>query len=518
MRRYVFISYRQVDQEYVERLAAHLRAQGVAVWLDDQIQSGESFAHVVGAHIRECAAMIVVASPAAIESAWLEREILYAQQRAKPIFPLVLDQVRLPFVLADAQAEHITGRDMPTPAFVAKLRQLVGPADLADAAGPSSPPGGALASAPAAFGPSAPAAPPAHAPASVQPAPNAYSHPGHPASAPPVPAPRKGRGGGLAHDPQPAIRDRLAFTAAYPPSVTVGDWYSLLVLLHGEAMGRQVNAVLKQWAPKLGGDTTTSTTTASGAIARGTTLTLAPAANGVAFNPGRIDVAWQEDVQEVPFRFKVDPGLAQEIVSGQIEVFVGPLLVAIIPFGLRIAEQAPPKRSLKESITKARVFDAVFASYSRRDEDVVRACTDLYRAMGVSVLVDQTDLRAGDEWKRALHEMINKADVFQLYWSIASSASTEVDTEWRYALGLGKGLRFIRPVYWQTPMPPPPRELEHVHFSRIDLDAVKQLPRRGLERFWQPSGRRWRRWIAPILVALGAIAIAVWVAGRWPFS
>src|SRR4029453_9438566 len=97
----------------------------------------------------------------------------------------------------------------------------------------------------------------------------------------------------------------LAFTAAYPPSVAVGDWYSLLVLLHGEAMGRQVSALLKQWAPKLGGDAATSTTTASGAITRGTTLTLVPSADGVAFNPASVEVTWQEDVQEVPFRFRV---------------------------------------------------------------------------------------------------------------------------------------------------------------------------------------------------------------------
>jgi TIR domain len=513
MRPYVVISYSRADQEYVERLAAHLRAQGVEVWLDDQVQSGESFAHVVGEHIRECAAMIVVASAKATDSAWLEREIMYAQQRAKPILPLVLDQVRLPFVLADVPAERVAGRDMPTAAFVAKLRELVAS---------SSPLGGPLAPAAPAFGAPVSATQAAYAPVPLQPAPDANAYRGYPASAPPpggFPAARRRRKVPFAYrHPQPAIRDRLAFTAAYPPSVAVGDWYSLLVLLHGEAMGRQVSALLKQWAPKLGGDAATSTTTASGAITRGTTLTLVPSADGVAFNPASVEVTWQEDVQEVPFRFRVHEGRRHESVAGQIEVAVGPLLVAVVPFGLMIAEHAPSKRSLKDSVSHARVFDTVFASYSRRDEEVVRACTDLYRAMGVTVLVDQADLRAGDEWKRALHDMINKADVFQLYWSTASSASTEVDTEWRYALGLGKGMRFIRPVYWQTPMPLPPRELEHVHFSHIDLDTIKRLPRRGLERTWQPSVRRWRRWVAATVVALGAIAAALWITGIWPPS
>jgi hypothetical protein len=528
MRPYIVISYSRADREYAERLAAHLRAQGVDVWLDDQIQTGESFAQVVGARIRECAAMIVVASPEATDSVWLEREIMYAQERAKPIFPLVLDQAQLPFVLADVQAESIANRDMPTAAFVGRLRQLIPPPTLDEVAGrPVARPD---LEAPIAWPP-----PPAYSPASGQPAPSALPHhaptaspppmPASPAPMPvgrapsPIPAARRRAGVPLPRgNPRPATRDRLAFTAAYPPSVTVGDWYALLVLLHGESMGRQVSAVLKQWAPKLGADAATSTTSASGSIARGTTLTLVPSANGVAFNPARVDVAWQEDVQEVPFRLQVQPGERHGAVAGQIEAFVGPLLVAIIPFGLRIAENASQKGRLRDSVSRARVFDTVFASYSRRDQDVVRACTDLYRAMGVTVLVDQADLRAGDQWKRALHGMIKKADVFQLYWSTASSASTEVNTEWRYALGLAKGTRFIRPVYWQTPMPPPPAELEHVHFSRIDLDTIKQLPRSRRERYFYPHGRGWRRWVAVGVVALGAVAIAVWTTGLWPFG
>jgi hypothetical protein len=270
-------------------------------------------------------------------------------------------------------------------------------------------------------------------------------------------------------------RERLAFTAAYPSTVTVAEWHPLLVLLHAEGTQNQVEAVLKQWAPRLGGSPVTSMATASTGIARGTTITLVPSADGVVFNPERVDVAWQEDVQEVPFRLQVQPGAAG-VIPGRIDVLVGTLPVAIVSIGLEVGDGSTPDRP-QQTINSARMFERVFASYSRRDQDVVLACTSLYQAMGVTVLVDQADLQSGDDWRSKLHRLIDEADIFQLYWSTNASSSSEVGNEWHYALAMhAKGPRFIRPVYWESPMPTPPAELSHVHFSHIDLGAIGHRP------------------------------------------
>jgi hypothetical protein len=236
----------------------------------------------------------------------------------------------------------------------------------------------------------------------------------------------------------------------------------------------------------LGGSAVTSMATASTGVSRGTTVTLVPSADGVVFNPERVDVAWQEDVQEVPFRLQVQPGTAPGVIPGRVDVFVGTLPVAIVSIGLDVSAGSTEDRP-QQTVSSARMFERVFASYSRQDQEVVLACTSLYQAMGVTVLVDQADLQSGDDWRSKLHRLIDEADVFQLYWSTNSSSSSAVGNEWHYALGMhAKGPRFIRPVYWESPMPTPPAELAHVHFSRIDLGAIRHVPSHGRDEPRRP--------------------------------
>ena len=68
--------------------------------------------------------------------------------------------------------------------------------------------------------------------------------------------------------------------------------------------------------------------------------------------------------------------------------------------------------------------------------------------------------------------MIVNADVFQLFWSTNSIESDFVRQEWEFALNLGRP-SFIRPVYWEEPMPErteiglPPASLRALHFHRL---------------------------------------------------
>jgi hypothetical protein len=51
---------------------------------------------------------------------------------------------------------------------------------------------------------------------------------------------------------------------------------------------------------------------------------------------------------------------------------------------------------------------------------------------------------------------------------LGSAASNFVKHEWQFALGLNRHL-FVRPIYWQEPMPPPPDELNQFHFHRFEI-------------------------------------------------
>ncbi|MBB5872168.1 hypothetical protein F4553_005602 [Allocatelliglobosispora scoriae] len=121
---HVFISYsHRQDGAYVDRLAAHLTAAGLPVWYDREIVSSHRWDRVIQEKIDTCAAFVVVMTPQAYESEWVSREIIQAQSRARPIFPLLLRGDRF-FALANIQSEDVTGGRLPSPQFLAQLRAL----------------------------------------------------------------------------------------------------------------------------------------------------------------------------------------------------------------------------------------------------------------------------------------------------------------------------------------------------------------------------------------------------------
>jgi formylglycine-generating enzyme required for sulfatase activity len=88
---HVFISYSRHDSEYVEKLVEKLRTEGFTVWFDKQTDYGEEWWRSIVRAIRDCGALIVVMSPASGESRWVEREMIYADNQRKRIFPLLLE-------------------------------------------------------------------------------------------------------------------------------------------------------------------------------------------------------------------------------------------------------------------------------------------------------------------------------------------------------------------------------------------------------------------------------------------
>jgi eukaryotic-like serine/threonine-protein kinase len=272
----------------------------------------------------------------------------------------------------------------------------------------------------------------------------------------------------------PADGERLSFTAAYPSAVAAGEWHSFVCVVSKAGLRQRVDEILRRWEPELR-DAARSSTTAVAPVARGTRLRLVPSVPGLAFNPERVEVAWHEDVHEVVFRMGTAVPIQPGIRSGHLEVHAGTLLLAIVPVSVHvIADPVPAAPRPPTTTARASALDRVFASYSRRDADVVDACAGFYRALGVELLMDRVDLRSGDDWRASLHSLIERADIFQLYWSAAAARSTEVESEWRFALGLTRsGNRFIRPVFWESPMPEAPADLGHLHFSRIDLDQIR---------------------------------------------
>jgi hypothetical protein len=72
---HVFISYSHDEAgPYVERLGAYLTEAGIPVWFDTEIITGHRWAHVIRDQIDTCAAFIVIMTPRADQSGWVNRE------------------------------------------------------------------------------------------------------------------------------------------------------------------------------------------------------------------------------------------------------------------------------------------------------------------------------------------------------------------------------------------------------------------------------------------------------------
>lgn len=79
MKRLVFISYCHIDSELADCLARHMRRNRVDVFLDKKsIEPGQAITKEVRKALVECVAMIVVVSPASLQSQWVPYEIGHA--------------------------------------------------------------------------------------------------------------------------------------------------------------------------------------------------------------------------------------------------------------------------------------------------------------------------------------------------------------------------------------------------------------------------------------------------------
>lgn len=123
---HIFISYSKHDAAYAHKLVARLRQEGYDVWIDDRrLRSSDDWWPSIVHAIWGCAAIIVIMSPASDRSRWVQREITIADQRQKPIYPLLLDGgMDTPnwSIFVRTQFQDVRGAKLPSQAFFDDLQ------------------------------------------------------------------------------------------------------------------------------------------------------------------------------------------------------------------------------------------------------------------------------------------------------------------------------------------------------------------------------------------------------------
>ncbi len=91
--RHVFISYSRRDDIVMRRTVAFLRKQGIKVWVDNEkLTPGTPvWEEEIEKAINGAYAVVVILSPDAKNSEWVRREITYADQYRKRVFPVLVN-------------------------------------------------------------------------------------------------------------------------------------------------------------------------------------------------------------------------------------------------------------------------------------------------------------------------------------------------------------------------------------------------------------------------------------------
>ncbi len=283
------------------------------------------------------------------------------------------------------------------------------------------------------------------------------------------------RGPGMIPPPAPEAQpadaradDPIQFSAYYPIEVRPNEWQPLRAYVFRQHAADDVERDAERELGDLLAGIRRAGEAARAAIREGALISAEPQLDGFQFNPPSASLAFFEDWQRFDFKLRAHTARPYAAVNGRITFRVEGVIVADLPLSIYVSPEAGAARPVGQTAAAARPYRAIFCSYSHRDTPVVLRIEKAIKVLGDAFLRDATTLRSGEAWNAGLLTLIDRADLFQLFWSAAAAQSRFVRQEWEYALARMNRERipaFIRPVYWQEPMPPPPAELAHIHFA-----------------------------------------------------
>ncbi len=267
--------------------------------------------------------------------------------------------------------------------------------------------------------------------------------------------------------PTASNETEVLFTAFHPRNSEISATYKMPVYVYERQFTESIMADAKHEIRGEFDKYNKGQGSASQLIVYGTRIRIEPYLPGIQFTPLEATIEWDGGYQKVNFQMMVKANISDEridsVTNGDIKFFVGPVCIGIIDISTTIIKSNAITSEGEYLDTNSKMFRKIFPSHSHKDLDIVYALEEAYTALGMEYLRDVQRLRSGEDWWEGLQHLIEEADIFQLCWSINSKGSKNVEDEWRYALSKNR-VGFIRPIYWERPMPTPPEELEHLHF------------------------------------------------------
>ena len=122
---HIFISYSRSDAGYAKKLAEALEHEGFVVWNDNRISLGTSWPRVIQEQLDQSSAVIVLMTPRAYQSEWVQNELGRAKRKQKAIFPLLLEGKEPWLSVESTQYLDVTDGRLPPMAFYKLLDEVI---------------------------------------------------------------------------------------------------------------------------------------------------------------------------------------------------------------------------------------------------------------------------------------------------------------------------------------------------------------------------------------------------------
>jgi len=124
---HIFISYSHNDTDYAHGLADTLQAEGFDVWIDARIDYGTQWPLEIQKQLDSCDAVILIMTPRAFASEWVQNELQRAKRKLKPIIPLLLEGDEPWLSVESTQYYDVRGEKLPDTKFYSSLRRVASP-------------------------------------------------------------------------------------------------------------------------------------------------------------------------------------------------------------------------------------------------------------------------------------------------------------------------------------------------------------------------------------------------------
>jgi hypothetical protein len=122
----IFISYSPEDSKYVYKLGGALEYVGFSFWLDERIGFDKQWPPEVQEELQKSEAFILIMTPYSQAARWVEKELDYAKEQNKAIFPLWLGGSGWQSLNAVPYIVDVRDGKLPGTSFFERLGEIVG--------------------------------------------------------------------------------------------------------------------------------------------------------------------------------------------------------------------------------------------------------------------------------------------------------------------------------------------------------------------------------------------------------